>query len=423
MIELPAGWRWSTVAEVGAVDLGRQRHPDWHEGPEMRPYLRVANVFENRIDTTDVKEMDFSGVFDRFKLEPGDVLLNEGQTPELLGRPAIYRGNPPDVAFTNTLLRFRAGPEVLPEWALIVFRHHMHVGRFTQESRITTNIAHLSAGRFKTVEFPVPPLSEQKKIIKLADEQLSRLNSAQSSLAAASLRLAAWKKATIQQKIWECDFPVRTVGELLAQPMRNGHSAKAKLGGEQGIRTLTLTAVTRNSFIDKFTKQTVADPNRVTDLWLHPGDILVQRANTPELVGTTALYEGPKDWAIFPDLLIRLRVNDSIVTSKYLAAALASERAHQQLRAKAKGLAGSMPKIDQNAIASTRVPVPDIETQYEITDLLDEVADRYARFRQAISCGRDRILVLQKCVIATAYIGKLAERPSGVELVKESAGV
>ncbi len=120
----------------------------------MHPYLRVANVFEDRIDTTDVMQMTFSDEeFERYRLRPGDVLLNEGQSPRLLGRPAIYRGQPPDVAFTNSLIRFRAGPSVAPEWALAVFRHYMRSRRFMRESRITTNIAHLSAKRFSAVEF------------------------------------------------------------------------------------------------------------------------------------------------------------------------------------------------------------------------------------------------------------------------------
>jgi len=169
------GWRITTIAGAGELKLGRQRHPDWHTGPEMRPYLRVANVFEDRIDDRDVMQMDFSGVFERFRLAPGDVLLNEGQSPELLGRPAIYRGTPPNVAFTNTLIRFRAGPEVLPEWALLVFRRHMHVGRFMKESRITTNIGHLSMARLSTVEFPVPPLKQQHQIVGAVDATLSAL--------------------------------------------------------------------------------------------------------------------------------------------------------------------------------------------------------------------------------------------------------
>jgi type I restriction enzyme S subunit len=162
----PSRWKTASVGAAGSVELGRARHPDWHSGPHTRPYLRVANVFEDRIDASDLMTMDFPPkVFDKYRLIPGDILLNEGQSPEYLGRPAIYRGVPEDVAFTNSLLRFKAGPGVDPEWALLVFRRHMHAGRFVKEVRITTNIAHLSATRFKGIEFPIPPLDEQRTIV------------------------------------------------------------------------------------------------------------------------------------------------------------------------------------------------------------------------------------------------------------------
>ncbi|MFE5805457.1 restriction endonuclease subunit S [Streptomyces sp. NPDC056491] len=167
--DYPAAWESTTVSKAGTVELGRQRHPDWHTGQNMHPYLRVANVFEDRIDTTDLMEMHWPGdTFDRFRLEPDDILLNEGQSPEWLGRPAIYRGVPEDVGFTNSLVRFKAREDVLPEFALLVFRRHMHTGRFRQESRITTNIAHLSATRLKKIEFPVPPIDEQRSIVETA---------------------------------------------------------------------------------------------------------------------------------------------------------------------------------------------------------------------------------------------------------------
>ena len=51
---LPPGWSWAKVQDVGEVKLGRQRSPEHHQGPYMRPYLRVANVFEDRIDVSDV---------------------------------------------------------------------------------------------------------------------------------------------------------------------------------------------------------------------------------------------------------------------------------------------------------------------------------------------------------------------------------
>ncbi|WP_158761534.1 restriction endonuclease subunit S [Streptomyces sp. NRRL S-146] len=197
--EVPSSWKMTTVEGAGTLELGRARHPDWHHGPEMRPYLRVANVFEDRIDTRDVMEMDFSGVWEKYRLEPGDVLLNEGQSPHLVGRPALYRGNPKGVAFTNSLLRFKAGNEVLPEWALLVFRRHLHAKRFMREVRITTNIAHLSAKRLKKVEFPVPPLDVQKQLVQRCEELLSGIAAMDRQVSIGLRRADALKASLLRQ--------------------------------------------------------------------------------------------------------------------------------------------------------------------------------------------------------------------------------
>ena len=87
------------VKQVGEVQLGRQRAPQHHQGPYMRPYLRVANVYEDRIDTSDVLEMNFTpSEFETYQLHFGDILLNEDQSPEFLGRPAMYHDeySPPE---------------------------------------------------------------------------------------------------------------------------------------------------------------------------------------------------------------------------------------------------------------------------------------------------------------------------------------
>ncbi|CAN5583402.1 hypothetical protein BH24ACT4_BH24ACT4_03950 [soil metagenome] len=194
----PSHWSQITVAEAGRVGLGLQRSPKRHQGPNMRPYLRVANVFEDRIDDGDVKTMDISDAeWERYQLHDGDVLLNEGQSPDLLGRPAIYRGDPPDVAFTNSLIRFQAGEGVDPEWALLVFRSHMHTRRFMRESNITTNIAHLAAGRFKTVEFPVPPMDEQRSRVAEARRGLEACTRLRADLTAAQKRAAAVRRSIL----------------------------------------------------------------------------------------------------------------------------------------------------------------------------------------------------------------------------------
>ncbi len=185
--ELPSGWRLACVEDVGEVRLGRQRSPASHSGPDMRPYLRVANVFEDRIDLSDVKEMNFTPKeAELYALEPGDILLNEGQSLELVGRPAMYRGELPGVCFQNTLVRFRAYPEVDSEFALIVFLHYLRSGEFRRIARGSTNIAHLSRARFAAMPFPVPPIEEQRAIAsearQLLDESRERRETIMCSL-------------------------------------------------------------------------------------------------------------------------------------------------------------------------------------------------------------------------------------------------
>ena len=184
---LPETWIEVKTKDVGRVQLGRQRAPKFHSGHSMRPYLRVQNVFEDRLDLSDVMEMDFPGEdIERFELHVGDILLNEGQSPQFLGRPAMYRGELPGACFTNTLIRFQANERVNPYFALLVFRRHMHSGRYMDEGTITTNIAHLGAGRFGNVEFPLPPLREQAEIARRCDVLMTYASDAETRVAAVS---------------------------------------------------------------------------------------------------------------------------------------------------------------------------------------------------------------------------------------------
>ena len=135
--QLPSGWAWASMRQVGEVQLGRQRAPQHHAGDNMRPYLRVANVYEARIDTTDVKWMNFTPEeFPKYRLLHGDILLNEGQTPELVGRPAMFRDEISECCYHKTLLRFRAYKGVMPSFALTVFRAYMHNQRFTRAASV-----------------------------------------------------------------------------------------------------------------------------------------------------------------------------------------------------------------------------------------------------------------------------------------------
>jgi type I restriction enzyme S subunit len=194
-----AEWPISKVSDVGMVQLGRQRAPKYQTGKFTKPYVRVANVYEDRIDIADILKMDFNeSDFRDYKLEYGDILLNEGQSTELVGRPAMWRSEIEDCCFQNTLVRFKADRQrVIPEFALALFLRYFRAGEFAKISSKTSSVAHLGAGRFALMPFPLPPIKLQREfaesvmaISKLKDQY--RANTLQANLLFSSLQHRAF---------------------------------------------------------------------------------------------------------------------------------------------------------------------------------------------------------------------------------------
>ncbi|MFI9207525.1 restriction endonuclease subunit S [Streptomyces sp. NPDC053253] len=162
--------RWVPVREVGEVRMGKQLSPSSRDAAGQFPYLRVANVLQGRIDYSDVNFMGFSsGERKTYGLKPGDILLNEGQSLDLVGRSAIYGGAEGEYCFQNTLVRFRPCSEVLPSYAQIVFERWLAGGVFASIAKQTTSIAHLGGDRFGSLLFPLRPMSEQRRIVEVID--------------------------------------------------------------------------------------------------------------------------------------------------------------------------------------------------------------------------------------------------------------
>ncbi len=197
---LPEGWCWVRVQQAGEVKLGRQRSPQHHNGPFMRPYLRVANVFENRIDTSDILEMNFTPEeFKTYQLKYGDILLNEGQSLELVGRPAMYRDEVPGACFQNTLIRFRSYcPETI-KFALYLFLFYLHTGKFRHIATITTSIAHLGANRFAELVIPFPSFAEQQAIVEEIEARLSVVDNLEQTIETALQQAEALRQSILKQ--------------------------------------------------------------------------------------------------------------------------------------------------------------------------------------------------------------------------------
>ncbi len=173
----------------------------------------------------------------------------------------------------------------------------------------------------------------------------------------------------------------RTLGDLAVEGPRNGYSGKTS-NTATGTCTLRLGATTSGSFIldETTTKRMIETLPGDSIFWLEPGDLLVQRSNTREYVGTAAIYDGPRNSYIYPDLMMRLRFTRP-ETAAWVWRYLNSDFGRRQVRRLAAGSAGSMPKISGAKLRSVVMPLPPLPEQRRIAAILDE-ADALRRKRR-----------------------------------------
>ncbi|WP_370944518.1 restriction endonuclease subunit S [Amycolatopsis sp. cg5] len=402
--ELPRGW-----ARVTLGDLGVDVQPGFASGKHNRDgdgivHLRPMNITRNgAIDLSDVRYVDDES--DR-RIEYGDVLFNNTNSPALVGKTAWVDSLEP-VAYSNHMTRLR-GPNALDGKFLAIQLHYLWAsGYFKTVLNNHVNQASVSRKVLLDTEIMVPPLAEQRRIVVQVEQQINHIEAGEDALIEATRRASDLRSSIADTTISQhSNAPWERLQDLLSEPLRNGVSAKATTDGT-GIRTLTLTAVTRNDFSSQFTKTTSADPNRIKNLWLEDQDIFVQRSNSAELVGTSAIYRGENNWAIYPDLLIRVRVDQTRVLPEYAALALRTNRIRFHFRQNARGLSGSMPKIDQAMIANVDFPVPSLRQQREAIEWVMRQEAAIAPLAASVGEAQTESTELRAALLNAAFSGSL----------------
>ncbi|MGI6639062.1 MAG: restriction endonuclease subunit S [Desulfobulbus sp.] len=195
-----------------------------------------------------------------------------------------------------------------------------------------------------------------------------------------------------EQWKWVC------LDDVLIFGPTNGFSPRA-VDYETNIRSLTLSATTSGTFKGEYSKFIDADISNDSDLWLRDGDILVQRGNTIEYVGVSAVYRGNPGVYVYPDLMMKLRVSSHMDTD-YVYYAMSSVPAREYLRAHASGTSGTMPKINQKTLKSLPIPVPPLEEQHRIVVKIKGLMDLCEILDQQIDDATGKQTELLNAVMA-----------------------
>jgi type I restriction enzyme S subunit len=179
---IPESWAWASIAQIGFVQLGRQRSPKNRSKDYPTKYIRAANITEDGLALEDLLEMEFSpSEQTRFRLKFGDIILSEASgSPDQVGKPAIWKDEVENCCFQNTVIRLRA-TGFDNEFLLIVLKH-FHRNKVFANIAGGVGINHLSAAKFSKMSTAVPPLAEQHQIVAEVEARTTAIDHLEAEL-------------------------------------------------------------------------------------------------------------------------------------------------------------------------------------------------------------------------------------------------
>lgn len=407
--------RLDSVAEVR---LGRQRSPKNHSGSQMRLYLRAANVGWDGLLLDDVMSMNFTDAeMATYRLRAGDILLSEASgSPGEVGKPALWSDELPECAFQNTLLRVRPRQHE-PAFLLHYFRWMALSGRFMPESR-GVGINHLGRTRLAAWSVPMIPIGEQRRIVEIIEDHLSRLDAGTAGLRTAQVRTRRLLRSTL----WAAThgLPGATLHPLsdIAEVRLGRQRSPKNHAGDRMLPYLRAANVDWDRLRLDDVKEMHFTEAEEAIYGLRAGDILLTEASgSPAEVGKSVVYRGTPDRVCFQNTLLRVRPyrDNPDFIQKYLLA----EALRGRFMPESRGV--SINHLGRARLAAMPVEIPSAEAQAEAVAASTRVQEALHQLEASLTAGAARSASLRRAVLATAFSGRLTGAASDGDLIEETA--
>jgi len=404
MTGLPDGWRSARLDDIAHVTLG-QSPP----GNTYNSDGRGAPFFQGKSEFTatyaEVRKYTTAGT--KFAAA-GDILISV-RAP--VGPTNIA---PVDCAIGRGLAGLRAENGLNQRYLFWALRATEH--KLASQGAGSTFPA-VTGKQLKSHRINVAPLDEQRRIVDILEDYLSRLDAAGQSLAAAQRRSELLRAAILESLAPE-GTPQRTLGEL-ASDSGYGTSTKCVVGGA-GVPVVRIPNL-KGGRVDLADEKRVSEAAvDLTRLMLEADDLLIVRTNgSRDLIGRAAVVQ-PGVFASFASYLIRFRLDPPQVRPQWTRVMLGTPSVRRVVEAMAASSAGQY-NLGLKKLNGVTIPCPTIEDQDRLLARFDEQEWALDSLTPSWAEGKSKAQSLRRSLLAAAFSGRLTGRSSDLEVAEELA--
>ena len=420
---LPSEWETIPLKYVVRINeraLGESTDPD-----RTIRYIDIGSVTGTG-EITNVQEMRFEEAPSRARRVVclGDTLVSTVRT---YLRAIAFCAESDDALIASTgFAVLTPGSLVEPRFLYYWMRSTPMVDEIVSRS-VGVSYPATNASEVGSLPFPRVGRREQKAIAEYLDRKAAAIDNLLAQKKRQLDLLAATRRAVISHAVThglDTDTPTRETGHpwLGAIPehwdltrlkfhldgIEQGWSPQCENrpagDGEWGV--LKVGCVNGRKFDPSENKALPLDLDPEPDLEVHVGDVLMSRANTRELLGSSVVIEETRPRLILCDKLYRLRVATTLY-KRFLDYALDTPPLRYQIESQATGTSGSMQNISQGIVKNLILPFPPYPEQLAIVGFLDNETERIDFAERKVTSQISKLRQYRQSFITAAVTGQL----------------
>ncbi|UVM72070.1 restriction endonuclease subunit S [Pseudomonas alvandae] len=411
MNNVPPGWSVAKIGDICTLINGRAfKTQEWSESG--LPIIRIQNL-----NNPNAKFNYFAGEIDsKHLIRSGDLLFAWSGTPGTSFGAHTWNGI--DSALNQHIFKI-SFPKKLVNGIYLRYAINQKLGELIDAAQGGVGLRHISKGTFEKTEIPFPPLAEQTQIAQQLDEFLARTASVRSHTEAAlteverfrqSILSAAvsgkltenWRKARAIQHCW------RTVkiGDIVDK-IEAGKNLKCieRPPNDREFGIVKISAVTWGYYNELQSKTLPESELFQESKRINPGDFLISRANTLELLGNPVIVKNTSKNLMLSDKVLRLVMRES--DKQWLKIFLTSKNGRREIESRATGSQLSMRNISQKELLDIDLPIPEQEEALEIASRLEQYYDIAEQLEKKIHLAKNAVERLPQSILTKAFAGEL----------------